>query len=181
MNFGAKCYFNVSINLLIISFVMYAKEKNDVISLNLFFLSYHITFDVDSAYDNPSVNEKNVPALNENIRMSTTDNTTFHPSHNQSDTVNKTDPIHDYQSYANSSGGSGNKNLRLLLPETDRPIRKVSALAALCPTNVNPTPSKQVMTSLSPSTISINLSGMIQHDNLKTISKIIFGLIFCYI
>ena len=148
---------------------MYAKEKNDVISLNLFFLSYHITFDVDSAYDNPSVNEKNVPALNENIRTSTTDNTTFHPSHNQSsDTVNKTDTIHDYQSYDNSSSSGGsNRNLRLLLPETDRSIRKVSALAALCPTNVNPTPSKQVMTSPSPSTISINLSGMRQYDNFK--------------
>ena len=119
-------------------------------------LSYHITYHVDSAYDNPSMNEKNVTALNDNEYS--TDKTSFH---HQSDTVHKTDSIQDYQSYDNScSSESGNRNPRLLLPEADRSIRKVSALAALCPTNKTPSQSNQGITSTSPSTISINLSGM---------------------
>ena len=121
------------------------------------------------------MNEKNVPALNEN-RPDNHHYTTLHPTshHQQSDmNVNKEpDSIHDYQSYDNSNSGStdisgyGNRNPRLLLPETDMPLRKVSALAALCPTNVNPTPSKQVTISPSPSTISINLSGTRQYDDI---------------
>ena len=105
---------------------------------------------------------------------------TLHDQQQQSDMVNKEpDKIHDYQSYDNSNcsksgsvdiSGYGNRNPRLLLPETDMPLRKVSALAALCPTNVNPTPSKQVTISPSPSTISINLSGTTrQYDDMYMI------------
>ena len=148
---------------------------------NLFLvLSYQITFDVvasddDSAYDKPTMNEKNVPDLNENIKVSETESdniqhhqtTTIlkHPSSshlNQSDRINKTE-CDDSSISSSSVGISGFNNRtpnRLLLPDTDIPFRKVSAQAALCPTNVNLTPSKQVTISPSPSTISINLSGM---------------------
>ena len=127
------------------------------------------------------MNEKNVPALNEtrSDNHHTTLHPTFYEQQEHSDIVNKEpDNIHDYQSYDNSNCSSGsvdksgycNRNPRLLLPETDMPLRKVSALAALCPTNVNPTPSKQVTISPSPSTISINLSGTTrQYDDMYMI------------
>jgi hypothetical protein len=107
--------------------------------------------------------------------------TLHHQEQQQSDMVNKEpDKIHDYQSYDNSNcssvdiSGYSNRNPGLLLPETDMPLRKVSALAALCPTNVNPTPSKQVTISPSPSTISINLSGTTrQNDDMYMILQTI--------
>ena len=134
-------------------------------------LSAALLFD-DSAYDNPTMNEKNVPVLSENRsdNLNTTVASSLHPTsyHHQSDIVvtKEPDKIQDYQSYDNSSSisssvsisGYGNRNPRLLLPETDIPFRKVSALAALCPTNVNSTPSKQVTLS-TPSNVSINLNG----------------------
>ena len=148
---------------------------------DLFFLSYHITnlkslsaalLVDDSAYDNPTMKEKNVPVLNENRsdNLNTTVASSLHPTsyHHQSDILvtKEPDKIQDYQSHDNSSSisssvsisGYGNRNPRLLLPETDIPFRKVSALAALCPTNVNSTPSKQVTLS-TPSNVSINLNG----------------------
>ena len=124
----------------------------------------------DSAYDNPTMNEKNVPVLNENRSDNLNTTVSLHPtSYNQKSDISVTkepDKIQDYQSYDNSSSisgsvsisGYGNRSPRLLLPETDLPFRKVSALAALCPTNANPTPSKQVTLS-TPSNVSINLSG----------------------
>ena len=154
---------------------------------NLFFLSYHIThFKIlvgwflvldDSAYDNPTMKEKNVPVLNENRsdNLNTTLASSLHPTsyHQQSDisVTKEPDKIQDYQSYDNSSSisssvsisGYGNRNPRLLLPDTDIPFRKVSALAALCPTNANPTPSNQVTLS-TPSNVSINLSGKKQYQ-----------------
>ena len=129
----------------------------------------------DSAYDNPTMNEKNVPVLNENRSDNLNTTVTLHPTsyHQQSDisVTKEPDKIQDYQSNDNSSSisgsvsisGYGNRNPRLLLPETDLPFRKVSALAALCPTNANPTPSKQVTLS-TPSNVSINLSGKKQYE-----------------
>ena len=116
-------------------------------------MSYHITLDTDSAYDNPTTNE-NTSSSSENSNF--VEKTTCH---HESDTANKTGPVSDYQS--STSIISGSRNHRLLLPESDKPLRKVSALAALCPTNVNSSPIKQVTISPSPSNIAIDKDGKI--------------------
>ena len=152
-----------------------------------------------SAYDNPTMNEKNVPTTSDNdmgSKLSTEDNiqhanmtsTLLQPSHrlqqlhNEETIVNQTELIQSHNDNRGNScrvgSGSNNQNLgsHLMLPDTDIPIRKVSALAALCPTNAIHTPSKQVTISPSPATLSVNLSGNI---NL-ILSSMLVSFLFLY-